>query len=141
MYEIGRVFWNEGVDLTHNPEFTLYMYDLMEMMENLLEGMAKYLNGGSMIVKYYPEGKDGKELMLDFKMPWKRYDMIKTLEKKTGVQHQCMISVRWSGHRLVTRCVMWALMHGTSSGVLVAWHSADSRHAHRIEFKLCVKLG
>ncbi|KAG1850688.1 hypothetical protein F4604DRAFT_1970201 [Suillus subluteus] len=116
MYEIGCVFWNEGIDLTHNPEFTLCkfymahmdMYDLMEVRGNLLEGMAKYLNGGSTIVKYpegtakylnsssmivkYPEGKDRKELMLDFKMVWKRYDMIETVEKKTGAQHQHWIS-------------------------------------------------
>ncbi|KAG1871297.1 lysyl-tRNA synthetase [Suillus subalutaceus] len=94
VYEIGRVFRNEGIDLTHNPEFTLCefymayadMYDLMELTENLLEGMVKYLNGGSTIVTYHPEGKDGKELVLDFKTPWKRYDMIETLEEKTGVK-------------------------------------------------------
>jgi lysyl-tRNA synthetase class 2 len=94
VYEIGRVFRNEGIDLTHNPEFTLCefymayadMYDLMEITEDLLESMVKYLNGGSTIVKYHPEGKDGKELVMDFKTPWKRYDMIETLEEKTGVK-------------------------------------------------------
>ncbi|KAG2352033.1 hypothetical protein BDR07DRAFT_1499486 [Suillus spraguei] len=85
-----------------------YMYDLMEVRGNLLEGMAKYLNSGGMIVKYpegmakylngssmivkYPEGKDPKELMLDFKTAWKRYDMIEMVKKKTGVQHQHWIS-------------------------------------------------
>jgi lysyl-tRNA synthetase class 2 len=94
VYEIGRVFRNEGIDLTHNPEFTLCefymayadMYDLMEITEDLLESMVKYLNGGSTIVKYHPEGKDGKELVMDFKTPWKRYDMIETLEEKTGTK-------------------------------------------------------
>ncbi|KAG1837666.1 hypothetical protein F4604DRAFT_1942064 [Suillus subluteus] len=112
------------------------MYDLMEVRGNVLEGMAKYLNGGGTIVKYpkgtakylngsstivkYPKGKDHKELVLDFKTAWKRYDMIETVEK---------------------RCVTWALMHGASGGVLIAWHSTGGRHAHHIKFKLRLKLG
>lgn len=48
VYEIGNQFRNEGIDLTHNPEFTtceFYMAfadynDLMEMSEKLLSGMA-----------------------------------------------------------------------------------------------------
>ncbi|KAF8134362.1 hypothetical protein EV363DRAFT_1582453 [Boletus edulis] len=93
VYEIGRVFRNEGIDLTHNPEFTLCefymayadMYDIMEITENLIEGMVKYLTGGSTVMTYHPEGKGGKELVMDFKTPWKQYDMIETLERKLGV--------------------------------------------------------
>lgn len=51
VYEIGKQFRNEGIDLTHNPEFTtceFYMaykdyYDLMEITENMLSG--EYLLG------------------------------------------------------------------------------------------------
>ncbi|KIM69591.1 hypothetical protein SCLCIDRAFT_1208047 [Scleroderma citrinum Foug A] len=94
VFEIGRVFRNEGIDLTHNPEFTICefymayadMYDLMDITENMLEGMVKYLNMGSTVVKFHPEGKDGKAYVMDFKTPWPRYDMITTLEEKTGVK-------------------------------------------------------
>lgn len=94
VYEIGRVFRNEGIDLTHNPEFTLCefymayadMYDVMEITEDLLEGMVKYLNNGSTVMTYHPEGKGGKKLVMDFKTPWKRYDMIETLEEKLSVK-------------------------------------------------------
>src|SRR5258708_30606428 len=94
VYEIGRVFRNEGIDLTHNPEFTsseFYMayadmYDLMDLTESLIEGLVKYLTGGSTTLTYQPEGKDGKEYTLDFSRPWKRYDMIGTLEEKLGVK-------------------------------------------------------
>jgi lysyl-tRNA synthetase class 2 len=94
VYEIGRVFRNEGIDLTHNPEFTICefymayadMFDLMDLTESLVEGMVKYLTGGSTSLKYLPEGKDGKEYELEFKRPWKRYDMIETLEEKLGVK-------------------------------------------------------
>lgn len=94
VYEIGRVFRNEGIDLTHNPEFTICefymayadMYDLMDLTESLIEGLVKYLTGGNSTLVYQPEGNDGKEYTLDFKRPWVRYDMIDTLEEKLGVR-------------------------------------------------------
>lgn len=97
VYEIGRVFRNEGIDLTHNPEFTICefymayadMTDLMDMTEAMLEGMVKALTGTTTIT-YHPDGNKGqegaRELVLDFKRPWKRYDMITTLEEKLGVK-------------------------------------------------------
>lgn len=94
VYEIGRVFRNEGIDLTHNPEFTICefymayadMYDVMDLTESLVEGMVKYLTGGKTTLTYQPEGKDSeKKYELEFKRPWKRYDMIGTLEEKLGV--------------------------------------------------------
>ncbi|GJN91394.1 hypothetical protein Rhopal_004415-T1 [Rhodotorula paludigena] len=92
VYEIGRVFRNEGIDLTHNPEFSICefymayadMHDLMDLTESLLSGLVKHITGGYKI-KYHPEGKDGKELELDFTTPWKRFDMIGELEKQLGV--------------------------------------------------------
>lgn len=94
VYEIGRVFRNEGIDMTHNPEFTICefymayadMYDVMDLTECLIEGMVKYLTGGKTTLTYHPEGKGGKEYLLEFKRPWKRYDMIETLEEKLGVK-------------------------------------------------------
>ncbi|KAJ7437368.1 hypothetical protein B0H11DRAFT_1885347 [Mycena galericulata] len=96
VYEIGRVFRNEGIDLTHNPEFTICefymayadMEDLMDITEAMVEGLVKYLTGGTTIT-YHPDGNKGqegaRELVLDFQRPWKRYDMIGTLEEKLGV--------------------------------------------------------
>ncbi|EIN11481.1 lysyl-tRNA synthetase [Punctularia strigosozonata HHB-11173 SS5] len=95
VYEIGRVFRNEGIDLTHNPEFTICefymayadMYDIMDLTECLVEGMVKYLTGGKTTLTYHPEGKESDKVYeLEFKRPWKRYDMIETLEEKTGVK-------------------------------------------------------
>ncbi|KAI0784655.1 lysyl-tRNA synthetase [Abortiporus biennis] len=95
VYEIGRVFRNEGIDLTHNPEFTICefymayadMYDVMDLTESLVEGMVKYLTGGKTTLQYHPDGKDSEKVYnLEFKKPWKRYDMIETLEEKTGAK-------------------------------------------------------
>ncbi|KAK4054125.1 lysyl-tRNA synthetase [Microbotryomycetes sp. JL201] len=91
VYEIGRVFRNESIDLTHNPEFSICefymayadMYDLMDLTESMLSGLVKHVTGGYKI-KYHPDGPDGKELELDFSTPWKRFDMLEELEKQTG---------------------------------------------------------
>jgi elongation factor P--beta-lysine ligase len=54
VYEIGRQFRNEGIDLTHNPEFTTCEFyqaysdynDLMTLTEHLLSDMVKEITGG-----------------------------------------------------------------------------------------------
>lgn len=92
VYEIGRQFRNEGIDLTHNPEFTTCefyeayadVYDLMETTELLFSEMVKEITG-SYKVKYHPTGPEGEEWELDFTRPWKRIDMIKGLEERLNV--------------------------------------------------------
>ena len=94
VYEIGRQFRNEGIDLTHNPEFTTCefywayadMYDLMDLTEELVSGMVKEITGGY-VIKYHPEPNDAtKEMVIDFSTPWKRIDMITGLEESLGVK-------------------------------------------------------
>lgn len=93
VYEIGRQFRNEGIDLTHNPEFTTcewYMAyadynDLMEMIETLLSGMAKAITGSYML-KYHPLGPEGPEMEIDFTPPFKRIDMLQNLSETLNVQ-------------------------------------------------------
>lgn len=87
VYEIGKQFRNEGIDLTHNPEFTtceFYMayadyFDLIEITEKLVSGMVMSIHG-SYKIKYHPDGPDGEEVEIDFTPPFKRVPMLKTLE-------------------------------------------------------------
>ena len=73
VYEIGRQFRNEGIDLTHNPEFTtceFYMAyadyeDLMKMTEELISGMVLKLKG-SYKVMYHANGPDEPPVEIDF---------------------------------------------------------------------------
>lgn len=59
VYEIGRQFRNEGIDMTHNPEFTtceFYMayadyHDLMSITETMLSGMVKSIHGSYKVSK------------------------------------------------------------------------------------------
>lgn len=88
VYEIGRQFRNEGIDMTHNPEFTTCefyqayadVYDLMDMTELLFSEMVKDICGDYKVA-YHPDGPDGEALTLDFSRPWKRVNMMEELEK------------------------------------------------------------
>ncbi|OAA59962.1 lysyl-tRNA synthetase [Cordyceps fumosorosea ARSEF 2679] len=89
VYEMGRQFRNESMDLTHNPEFTtleFYMayadvYDLMKMTEELVSGLVKHVHG-SYVTKYHTS--KGEELEINWEGPWRRIDMIPALEEITG---------------------------------------------------------
>ena len=91
VYEIGRQFRNEGIDMTHNPEFTtceFYMAyadysDLVDLTEKLIAGMVKSIFG-TYQVKYHPEGQEGPEWTLDFTPPFRRLRMFPDLEKALG---------------------------------------------------------
>ena len=94
VYEIGRNFRNEGMDMTHNPEFTTCEFywayadynDLMAFTEKMLAEMVMNLHG-SYKIKFHPEGKgEGMpEIEIDFTPPFKRIPMIKGLEEELGV--------------------------------------------------------
>ena len=85
VYEIGRMFRNEGMDATHNPEFTtmeLYQAygdfeDMMEITENMVEHVANKVKGTT-VVEF-----DGHEIEL--KAPWKRISMIDAVKEHSGV--------------------------------------------------------
>ncbi|KAL9885628.1 lysyl-tRNA synthetase isoform 1-T1 [Glossina fuscipes fuscipes] len=92
VYEIGRQFRNEGIDMTHNPEFTtceFYMayadyHDIMEITEQMVSGMVRAIHG-TYKIKYHPEGAEGPVQEIDFTPPFKRVSMITTLEEKLKV--------------------------------------------------------
>ena len=85
VYEMGRMFRNEGMDMKHNPEYTaieLYQAyadftDMMEIAENLIAHMAEVATGSTKIVY------QGKEI--DFKPPWRRMTMIDCVKEFSGV--------------------------------------------------------
>lgn len=89
VYEIGRQFRNEGIDLTHNPEFTtceFYMAyadvnDLMDMTEELVSGLVKNITGGY-VTKFH--NVKGEEFEVNWEAPWRRVEMIPALEEATG---------------------------------------------------------
>lgn len=93
VFEIGRVFRNEGIDRTHNPEFTLLeayaahwdYNDMMRTMENLVEKLALELHGTTLLKARNSE--TGEEAEIDVKAPWKRMTM------KESIKHYADIDV------------------------------------------------
>jgi len=87
VYEIGRQFRNEGIDLTHNPEFTtceFYMAyadynDLIEMTEKMISEMVLSIHGTYKI--WYHRQGDAEATLVDFTPPFKRISMISELER------------------------------------------------------------
>ncbi len=85
VYEIGRIFRNEGISIKHNPEFTsieLYeaykdMYDIMNLTEDMLIYILKKLYDKTII--FY-----GKE-KLSFKKPWTRIHMVDAIKQYTKI--------------------------------------------------------
>ena len=85
VYEIGRVFRNEGVDTRHNPEFTLMelyqAYTDYEGMMELTESMFRYLAEkvcGSSVISY-------NGTVIDMSKPFERITMIDAVKKYSGV--------------------------------------------------------
>lgn len=85
VYEIGRVFRNEGVDTRHNPEFTLMelyqAYTDYEGMMELTESMFRYLAEkvcGSAVIQY-------NDTVIDMSKPFERITMIDAVKKYAGV--------------------------------------------------------
>lgn len=85
VYEIGRVFRNEGVDARHNPEFTLMelyqaytdYHGMMDLTENLFRYVAQEVNG-SLVLTY-------GEHTMDLSKPFERITMVDAVKKYANV--------------------------------------------------------
>lgn len=85
VYEIGRVFRNEGLDTRHNPEFTLMeLYQaytdyngMMDLTENMFRHVAKEVCGTTLV----PYGEE----MIDLGKPFERITMVDAVKKYTGI--------------------------------------------------------
>ena len=92
VYEMGRMFRNEGMDATHNPEYTameLYQAyadyeDMMEITEHMIETVATNVLEKTTI-EY-----DGQEIEL--KAPWARIPMIDAIKNETGIDFNEIVS-------------------------------------------------
>ncbi len=88
VYEIGRVFRNEGVDARHNPEFTLMeLYQaytdyngMMDLTENMFRHVAEEVCGTTLIPY--------NEAMIDLGKPFDRMTMIEAVKKYAGVDFE-----------------------------------------------------
>lgn len=87
VYEVGRIFRNEGMDTSHNPEFTsIEMYQaytdyigMMDLIEEMYVGLAKKICGTD-VISY-----QGTEI--NMASPWERLTMVEAVKKYAGVDY------------------------------------------------------
>lgn len=85
VYELARNFRNEGIDRSHNPEFTMLEFywayadykDLMKLCEEMFGSLIKSIHG-KLSFEY-----DGRKI--DFKAPWPRVDFQQLIHEETGI--------------------------------------------------------
>ena len=93
VYEIGRVFRNEGMDLKHNPEFTLMeaylaysnLEGMMDLTERMFQKIAKDVMG-KMVYNW-------NDHEIDLTGPWKRISMVDAIKEQTGIDFKKEMSV------------------------------------------------
>jgi lysyl-tRNA synthetase, class II len=86
VFEMGRVFRNEGISTRHNPEFTMMesyqafadVYDVMELTEAIIANAARDATGSSVVAV------DGRDI--DFSQPFRRVSMIELIAEHSGEQ-------------------------------------------------------
>ncbi len=117
VYEVGRIFRNEGMDATHNPEFTsiemyqayINYFDMMDLIEELYRTVTLNVCGTDTVTY------QGKEIAVG--KPWERLTMIEAVKKYAGVDYN-----DWKTDEEARAC---AKAHNVEDGV-----DADSTKGH-----------
>merc|ERR1712061_260351 len=158
VYEIGKNFRNEGIDMTHNPEFTcceFYMAyadykDLMAMTEDMVSQMVLAIHG-SYKIRYNPE--EGTDYMIDFKPPWRRMNIQEELEKMfddlvvsqgldcSAPRTSARLMDKLIGEYLEEQCVSPAFIceHPIIMSPLAKYHRSKAGVTERFEVFCCKK--
>ena len=92
VYEIGRIFRNEGIDTTHNPEFTMLelyaaywsVYEMMDFNEALMSHLVHEVHGGDTIVY--------REDAISFKRPFARLGYLDAMKEFGGLEREQLLS-------------------------------------------------
>ncbi len=100
VYEIGRTFRNEGIDATHNPEFTmLELYaaywdvnDMMRFNEELMAHLARAVHGGETVMR----GEDA----ISFATPFRRIGYLEAFERFAGIERERLLDAEAAQHLL-----------------------------------------
>jgi lysyl-tRNA synthetase class 2 len=100
VYEIGRTFRNEGIDATHNPEFTMLelyaaywdVHDMMRFNEELMAHLARTVHGGETVMR----GEDA----ISFATPFRRIGYLEAFERFAGIEREQVLDAEAAQHLL-----------------------------------------
>lgn len=127
VYEIGRVYRNEGVSTRHNPEFTMIeLYeayadyeDIMSLTENLISHIAQEVLGTTKIVY------QGQEV--DLAPPWRRVSMMELIREAVGIDFTAQMSDE-EAHRLAKEHKVPVEPHMTFGHIVNAFFETFVEH-------------
>lgn len=139
IFEIGKVFRNEGIDKTHNPEFTMLeayaagwdYNDVMDFTENLFETIAIDLFGDTK-VRFCPEGESTARV-IDLKTPWQRLSMKEAIHVYGKLDVDAMSDEEIRNHLIKETHLDPADVKAASRGNLIAMLFEEFAEPHLIQ--------
>jgi len=139
IYEIGKVFRNEGIDRTHNPEFTMLeayaagwdYHDMMDFTEGLFEAVALSLYGDTKI--RITSEQDGTAQVIDVKSPWKRLSMKEAIKVYGGMDVDKMSDAEMKTRLLQETHIDPKGVHHAPRGALIAILFEEFAERHLIQ--------
>ena len=154
VFEIGRIFRNEGISTRHNPEFTMMelyqafadVEDVIEITETLITQAAIDATGTSVVTVFRPDG--GTE-EIDLAQPWRRARMIDLVQESTGVavhpsqpveelralaaQHGVSVNPRWGSGKIIEELFEHTAEHTLIAPTFVTGHPVEISPLARVD--------
>lgn len=139
IYEIGKNFRNEGIDKTHNPEFTMLeayaagwdYHDMMEFTENLFETIALEIFGDTKV--RFTQEHEGSAVVIDLKAPWKRLSMKEAIKTYGGFDIDKMTDEEMRARLLQETHIDPKGVHGSPRGALISMFFEEFAEKHLIQ--------
>lgn len=139
IYEIGKVFRNEGIDRTHNPEFTMLeayaagwdYTDMMSFTEGLFEAVALSLFGDTKV--RLTSETEATAQVIDLKSPWKRMSMVEAIRTYAGLNVDEMSEEQMRSHLVKESHIDPKEIKQAKRGKLIAMLFEEFGEAHLIQ--------
>ena len=154
VFEIGRIFRNEGISTRHNPEFTMMelyqaygdVNEVLEITETLITQAALDATGTSVVNVFRPDG--GTE-EVDLATPWRRVRMIDLVHEAIGVavhpsmpveelralaaEHGVSVNLRWGSGKLIEELFEVSAEHTLIEPTFVTGHPVEISPLARVD--------
>ena len=154
VFEIGRIFRNEGISTRHNPEFTMMelyqafvdVEEMIDITETLITKAAIDSTGSSVVTVHCP---DGSTTEIDLAQPWRRARMIDLVEEATAVKvhpsqpvdelralaakHGVPVNPRWGSGKIIEELFEHTAEHTLIAPTFVTGHPVEISPLARVD--------